>query len=428
MNRVFVLDKRKNQLMPCSPARARILLSVNKAKVHRMNPFTIILIYKVEATNQEIEFKVDPGSKTTGIALVGKFSRGNVLLWGANLIHRGHLIRDALQSRGSLRGSRRNRKTRYRAARFNNRTRKQGWIPPSLQSRVDNVSSWLKKLCFMAPITECHIETVRFDTQKLMNPEISGIEYQQGSLFGYEVREYLLEKWGRSCVYCDKTDVPLEIEHIIPRSKGGSDRISNLTLACHCCNQKKDNMPIEKFVKDQTRLKRILAKTKAPLKDAAAVNATRYAIGDAIMAFGLPTKFWSGGRTKKNRVNQKYKKDHYIDAMCVGESGESVYMNSKHKPLIIKAMGRGNRQVTRTDKFGFPRTKAGRIKRIQGFSTGDLVKLVQPKGKYKGSYIARLASISSRGVFRIISNSNKIDGTYKNFSLINRGDGYNYAN
>jgi hypothetical protein len=115
-----------------------------------------------------------------------------------------------------------------------------------------------------------------------------------------------------------------------------------------------------------------LAQAKAPLKDAAAVNATRYAIGHAIRAFGLPTAFWSGGRTKCNRTQQGYPKDHFIDAACVGESGASVMINADIKPLLIKATGRGTRQTVRTDKFGFPRNKAGRVKRVHGFSTGDL--------------------------------------------------------
>ncbi|MDD5228666.1 MAG: RNA-guided endonuclease IscB [Methylococcales bacterium] len=337
MNKVFVLDDRKMLLMPCDPARARRLLSNRKAAVYRRVPFTIIVNYEVQANNQQIEFKVDPGSKTTGIALVGNFKHGNELLWAANLTHRGQSIKDALQSRRSLRSGRRARKTRYRPARFLNRIRADGWLPPSLKSRVDNVASWLKKLCLRSPISECHVETVRFDMQKMVNPEISGVEHQRGELLGYEVREYLLEKWGRKCAYCDKKDVPFEIEHINPKSLGGSDRVSNLTIACHSCNQKKNNLPVEQFVKDKNKLTKLLANAKAPLKDAAAVNSTRYAIGEAIKSFGFPTRFWTGGRTKFNRSNQNYHKDHFIDAACVGETGANVLIQDNHKPLQIKA-------------------------------------------------------------------------------------------
>ena len=424
---MFVLDDRKIPLMPCSPARARRLLSNKKAAVYRRVPFTIILSYEVESNNQEVEFKVDPGSKTTGIALVGKFARGNVLLWTANLSHRGQAIKDALQSRRSLRSCRRARNTRYRPARFLNRTRPAGWLLPSLRSRVDNVASWLTKLCDRIPISECHIETVCFDRQKMVNPEISGVEYQQGELMGYEVREYLLEKWGRACAYCGKKNVPFEIDHIKPKSLGGSNRVSNLTIACRSCNQKKSNQSVEQFVKDKSKLNKLLAQAKAPLKDAAAVNATRYAIGESVKAFGFPTSFWTGGRTKLNRTAQNYPKDHFVDAACVGETGAKVEIKEDHKPLQIKAVGRGTHQTVRTDAYGFPRNKAGRCKRVQGFQTGDLVMLNQPKGKYAGTHVGRLAGVRTTGQFDISAKVGKITANFKNYTLLQRGDGYAYA-
>jgi 5-methylcytosine-specific restriction endonuclease McrA len=118
-------------------------------------------------------------------------------------------------------------------------------MAPSLRSRVDNVLTWAKRLINFAPVSGIVVETVRFDTQLIQNPEISGVEYQQGELAGYEVREYLLEKWGRTCAYCGTGNVPLEVEHIVPRVKGGSNRISNLTLSCKPCNQAKGSKDIQ---------------------------------------------------------------------------------------------------------------------------------------------------------------------------------------
>jgi Restriction endonuclease len=414
--------------MPCHPARARELLTKGHAAVYRRVPFTIILKERVGGDVQPIEFKTDPGSKITGIALVGKFKRGDTVLWATNLKHRGQAIKDALESRRSLRRGRRSRKTRYRAVRFDNRTRPKGWLPPSLQSRVYNVATWFNKLLNRVPITECHVETVRFDTPALQNPEISGVEYQQGTLAGYEVREYVLEKWGRKCAYCGKQDVPLEIDHIQPRSKGGGDHVSNLTLACHRCNQKKNSRSIEDFLAKQPDvLKHVLAQAKAPLKDAAAVNATRYAIGNAIRAIGLPTSFWSGGRTKHNRAAQGYPKDHWIDAACVGETGERVSIPERFKALEIKATGWGTRQVVRTDRYGFPRSGAGRVKRVFGFQTGDLVRLQQQRGKYQGEHVGRLAGIRADGRLDIAAAAGKITAMFRNFTLLQRGDGYAYA-
>jgi 5-methylcytosine-specific restriction endonuclease McrA len=112
---------------------------------------------------------------------------------------------------------------------------------------------------------------------QLQNPEITGITYQQGELFGFKVQEYLLHKWGRKCAYCGVENVPFEIEHIHPKSKGGSDRVSNLTIACHNCNQSKGNQPVEQFLAKKPELRRrILAQAKVPLEDAAAVNTTRW--------------------------------------------------------------------------------------------------------------------------------------------------------
>ncbi|WP_067936840.1 RNA-guided endonuclease IscB, partial [Alicyclobacillus kakegawensis] len=278
------------------------------------------------------------------------------------------------------------------------------------------------KLRRFAPVSHLSMELVRFDTQRLQNPEIHGVEYQQGTLFGYEVREYLLEKWGRKCAYCDAEGVPLEIEHVVPRSKGGTDRVSNLTLACHRCNQAKGNRSIEKFLAhDPERLKRIKAQLKAPLKGAAAVNATRWALFRRLQATGLPLEAGSGGRTKHNRISQDYPKKHWIDAACVGESGEHVRLHPKAQVLRIVAKGHGKRQRCRTDKYGFPNRHAPAAKSYMGFRTGDLVLAVVPRGKYAGTHVGRIA-IRHRPSFRL----NGFDVHPKYLTLLQRGDGYAY--
>ena len=426
-NQVFVLYSDKTPAMPCHPARARELLRKGRTAVYRRTPFTIILKNRQRGDSQPVELKVDPGSKTTGLCLVGEFQRGRRVIWAANLGHRGQAIKKRLSDRAMYRRGRRGRKTRYRKPRFLNRCRPAGWLAPSLQSRVDNVQTWASRLLGRCPIVEIAVETVRFDTQQLQSPEIQGVQYQQGTLAGYETREYLLEKWNRQCAYCGVRDVPLEIEHIRAKSRGGSDRISNLALACNPCNQAKNNRPVEEFLaNDSARLKRIKAQAKAPLRDAAAVNSIRYAVGNALKAFGLPVTFWSGGRTKMNRISQGYVKDHFIDAACVGETGSQVYLAESYQPLTIKAIGRGQRQVQRTDKYGFPRGKAGRCKRVKGFQTGDLVRLVQPKGKYQGVHIGILAGIRADGRLDIKTQTTKITSSFKNFTLLQRSNGYAY--
>jgi RRXRR protein len=153
---------------------------------------------EVDASLESLELKLDPGSKTTGIAI----KQGDKVIFGAELQHRGQQIKEALLSRRQLRLRRRNRKTRYRQARFLNRTRLDGKLAPSRQYRAETTLTWVRKLMRFAPITSIVQELVRFDLQLMQNPEISGVLYQQGELQGYEVREYLLTKWNRQCAYC----------------------------------------------------------------------------------------------------------------------------------------------------------------------------------------------------------------------------------
>ncbi|NJL63585.1 MAG: HNH endonuclease, partial [Methylacidiphilales bacterium] len=258
MSKIFVLDTNKKPLDQIHPAQARQLLRNKKAAVFRRFPFTIILKNSCpDVSVSPLRLKIDPGAKFTGIALVNG-STGEVV-FAAELKHRGFAIREALTSRRQLRRSRRARKTRYRKTRFLNRTRPDGWLAPSLQSRIENIKTWVERLRKLAPIAAISQELVRFDMQLMRNPDIQGKEYQQGTLAGYETREYLLEKWNRQCAYCGVKDVPFQVEHIHPRAKGGSNSITNLTLSCEECNTKKGTKDIKEFLKkDASKLEKIL--------------------------------------------------------------------------------------------------------------------------------------------------------------------------
>ena len=420
--RVFVLDKNKKPLNPTHPARARKLLKSGRAKALKRFPFTIVLQDVEGGQTNDCQLKIDPGSKTTGLAILQE----NQVIWGAELTHRGSQIRDALTSRRQLRRSRRNRKTRYRKPRFLNRKRPEGWLAPSLMSRVHHILTWVKRLCKICPISGLSQELVRFDTQALQNPEISGIEYQQGELFGYEIREYLLEKWGRKCAYCRAENTPLEIEHINPKSKGGSNRISNLTLACHPCNQAKGNQEIVQFLSGKPDiLKRILGQAKKPLADSAAVNSTRWKLYNELKVIGLPVEVGTGGLTKYNRRRQDIPKTHWLDAACVGKTTPEQLIIEVQKPLLIAAKGHGTRQRCRPDKYGFPKGYAPKAKFFQGFQTGDIVKADVPKGKYAGQYVGRIA-IRFRPSFVLQLPTKKFDVHPKYLRTIHRADGYEY--
>lgn len=414
--------------MPCTERRARLLLRAGRARVHRTYPFSIRLVDRrvEDSETQPIRLKLDPGSKATGIALVREGVAGNQhVLWLAEINHRGHAISEALTQRRAFRRRRRGN-LRHRPARFDNRNKPAGWLAPSLQHRVDTTMAWVTRIGRLAPVSAISQELVRFDTQALENPEISGVQYQQGTLAGYEVREYLLEKWKRCCAYCGERNAPLEIEHIHPKSRGGSDRVSNLTLACTACNQRKGNMPIEAFLAgDPKRLERIQAQAKAPLRDAAAVNSTRWALFEALKATGLPVETGTGGRTKWNRSRLGIPKTHALDAACVGVVND---VHARSIPtLSIKATGRGSYQRTRLDKFGFPRGHLMRQKQVHGFQTGDMVKATVPSGKKAGVHAGRVA-VRATGSFNIRTADGVVQGiSHKHCRITQRADGYGYA-
>ncbi|MEQ9552494.1 MAG: RNA-guided endonuclease IscB [Coleofasciculus sp. G3-WIS-01] len=425
--RVFVLDKNLKPLEPCHPARARELLNKGRAKVFRRYPFTIVLQDRTveNSTVHPHRIKIDPGSKTTGIAVVQE-ETGRVTN-ALEVSHRGQQIKDSLGSRRSLRRGRRNRKTRYRKPRFLNRTRRQGWLPPSLESRISNIETWVRRINKLCPITAISQELVRFDLQQIQNPEISGVQYQRGELFGFEVKEYLLAKWGRKCAYCGVENVPFEIDHILAKSKGGSNRVSNLCLSCHSCNQTKGNKPIEEFLKKKPEvLKRILVQAKTPLKDAAAVNATRWELYRRLQSTGLPVEVGSGGRTKFNRKTRGIEKTHWADAACVGASTPEKLLMNGIKPLNIKAKGHGRRQRCGTNKFGFPIRHAPAQKFFLCFQTGDLVKANVLTGKYAGIYVGRIA-IRFKPSFKLTTGGKSFDVHPKYLKTIHRADGYEYA-
>ena len=433
---VFVLDKKKQPLMPCSEKRARLLLDRGRAVVVRVYPFVIRLKDRIGGDLQPVRVKLDPGSKVTGIAVVrdtqavdaetGDVTRGASVLNLIELEHRGAQISEKLASRAALRRSRRSRKLRYRAPRFQNRARPKGWLPPSLQHRVDTTLAWVSRLRRWAPVTEISVELVRFDLQKMANPEIAGVEYQQGTLAGYEVREYLLEKYGHRCVYCRACDVPLNIDHVVPRALGGTDRITNLVTACEPCNKDKGKRRIQVFLKDRPALlAQIMAQLQVPLKDATAVNATRWALCRMLQGTGLPLECSSGGRTKWNRWRFGVPKTHALDAACVGQM--DALEGWKVPVTAIRATGRGAYCRTRVHASGFPRGYLLRKKRVCGFQTGDLVRACVPRGKKRGTYTGRVA-VRASGSFNIQTGTTTVQGIRaKHCTLIQRGDGYAYT-
>ena len=203
------------------------------------------------------------------------------------------------------------------------------------------------------------------------------------TLAGYEVREYLLEKWGRKCAYCKATNVPLQIEHIVPKVRDGSHRVSNLTIACKPCNDAKGTRTAAEFGYPQ-----IQAQARAPLRDAAAVNATRWALYHRLAALGLPLETGTGGRTKWNRTTRELPKTHWLDAACVGASTPAAAQDGRYRAAADHGDGAPRRQMCRTNAQGSPtkrpRRPAWSADSAPGTSCGPSYREQRQGGRLRG--------------------------------------------
>ena len=437
---VPVLDANKKPLAPCHEARARKLLSKGKAAVYLRYPFTIILKRVVNDEVEPCTIKIDPGSQHTGISIV----RGQDVLFMAQIDHRT-TIKDAMKKRAAYRRNRRSRKLRYREPRFLNRTKPEGWLPPSVRSPLQNTVTMVKRLNRLFPIGSIEYQLVKFDTQKLVNRDIAGVEYQQGPLYRTDIRSFLCKTYQNTCQYCGGAtgDRQMEWEHLLPRSRGGSNSVSNATWACHTCNQEKGNLTPQEWASvikakktrsplDEARLsgiKKVQKQNYGPaLADAAKVNSIRLALKTQLeQETGLPVRTSAAYNTKVNRVRLGLEKDHCIDAACVGrEIPDTLYFKT-NRCLVITACGRGKHCRTNVDSTGFPRSYLPRQKTFFGFQTGEMVVANVPSGKHAGRYVGRVSCRSS-GSFGITTSAGRVDGiNHKYMKTIQHNDGYQYS-
>ncbi|MHA2270673.1 MAG: RNA-guided endonuclease IscB [Candidatus Hodarchaeales archaeon] len=328
---VMVLNMREQPLMPTTPQKARKLLKQQKGKVVQRLPFIIQLLYATGENTQDVELGLDPGYSQSGFSAI---TAQKELIAGEVQFRKD--VSKKLTERRMYRQTRRANKTRYRPPRFDNRRRAKSWLAPSIQHKLDSHLRLVEILQTMLPITRITVELGTFDPQKLQNPEIKGVEYQQGELAGYEVREYLLHKWARTCAYCGKRNIPLEIEHIIPKSRGGSNRVSNLTLSCRPCNQKKGNKTATEFGNPQLQ-----TKAKKPLKTVPFMNLVRFRLVDTLNC----DQTW-GYLTKYQRTQLGLAKSHVNDAFVI--AGGTTQARSR--PFQIRQVRRNNRSLQKNRK------------------------------------------------------------------------------
>lgn len=319
--RVFVMNMRGKPLMPCTQRKARLLLKDKKAKIVKYNPFTIQLNYATGETRQACAIGIDTGSEHIGIAVT---SEGRVFFKGETELRQD--IHSNIETRKALRRSRRNRKTRYRKARFLNRKRPSGWLPPSIQRRIDNTFRWIDAFMKLVPYPKLCIEVGKFDPAMIENPDITGEGYQHGKTFGYyDVRYYVFARDDYTCQVCHRKGGILHTHHIVYKSEGGTDKADNLITVCSEChtseNHKKGGILYQWMLKGKK-----VRQYKAPTF----MNIIRRRIFNRYPA----AQITYGSETVHKRKELGLEKTHYNDAIAI--SGINEITENGDEWLLIR--------------------------------------------------------------------------------------------
>lgn len=336
---VYVLNQDGQPIMPTTNhAKVRVLLKNGKAKVIQRCPFTIQLLYPCENKTQPISLGVDAGSRHIGISATTKGDFfGAIVLYEADVTLRNDIV-ELLATRRELRSSRRNRKTRYRKARFDNRRRGEGWLAPSIREKIDTHLTVIANVHKILPISKITVETAQFDIQKIKNLNIQGVEYQQGEQLDFwNVREYVLWRDGHTCQCCKgkSKDKVLNVHHIESRKTGG-DAPNNLVVLCEYCHSQyhQGNIQLPKTIK-----------RGASFKDASFMGIMRWAFYNKLKETYPNVHMTYGYITKNTRINHNLPKEHYIDARCISDYPEAIHPWNKTIVYYQKKVRCRNRQI-----------------------------------------------------------------------------------
>lgn len=347
--------------MPCHPAKARLLLKQGKAKVIKREPFTIQLNHQSTHYIQPVSLGIDAGTAHIGLSATTK----KKAWFEAEVLPRTD-IADLLSTRREMRRSRRNHKTRYRQSRFLNRKKPEGWIAPSIQNKVDFHLKVINFVHTLLPIKQLTIEVAQFDTQKLIHPDIQGIEYQQGertNLYGWNNREYVLFRDHHTCQLCHgkSGDKILNIHHIESRKTGGNS-FNNLITLCETCHHK-----IHK-----EHLEGLFTRKHQSLRDASAMTIMRWFIYNKVKAVYPDAKLTYGYITKHTRIKHGLPKSHIVDARCI--SRNPLAKPSAKNTYLMKQVRENNRQLHKmTIGKGGKRKLNKQVRYIHGFQLFDKV-------------------------------------------------------
>ena len=406
---VYVLNKEGKPLMPCSEAKARRLLKTKKAHIVNYCPFTIQLDFDCENKTQDVTLGVDAGSKTIGLSATTETKE----LYASNVELRNDIVR-LLSDRRALRSSRRNRKRRYRKARFENRvkSKKKGWLAPSVLNKINNHLKVIANVYKILPITKLVIEVASFDIQKIKNPEISGEEYQHGEQLGFwNVREYVLFRDNHECQYCHgkSKDNVLNVHHIESRRTGG-DSPDNLITLCETCHKAYHIGEIS-----------LNLKRGKSYRHTTFMGIMRWSLYNKLQELYPNVHPTYGYITKNVRIEHNLPKDHFIDARCISGNPQAIPLGyvfyqrkvrcHNRKLFMVNALSGGRWKINQAKRvvFGFRlfdkvRTNDGKIgfisaRRLSGYFSVKTIfqEFIYPSISYK-----RLSLLQKRSGYIIL--------------------------
>ena len=335
---VYVLSKDGKPLMPTKRyAKIRILRKRGLLKIVNTKPFTVQLLYDTKNITQDVTLGIDSGYLNIGFSVI---TDKQELISGEVKLLKGQ--KERLKERSDYRKLRRQR-LRYRAPRFDNRVsnKKEGWLAPSIQHKLDSHIRFISKLQKILPITKIIVEVANFDIQKIKNPEIEGKLYQEGEMQGFwNLREYILHRDNHKCQNPDcknKDKEPvLMIHHIVFREKGGTDSPSNLTTLCNKCHTP-SNHKKGKFLYDWMMEGR---KAKG-FKDSTFMSMVRWRLVNYLNSLDIETKHTYGFETKSKRIELELEKSHFNDAFCIAGG-----INQRRvEPFFVEQIRRNNRSL-----------------------------------------------------------------------------------
>lgn len=403
---VYILGKDGQPLMPTVRyGKVRRLLKSNKAKVIRKCPFTIQLLYDSTTYTQEIALGVDSGSKHIGISATTK----DKVLFEANVTLRTDIV-DKISTRREMRKNRRNRKTRYRKPRFNNRKRKDGWLAPSVQQKIESHLTIIRKVHEILPISNIIVEVASFDIQKIKNPKISGTDYQQGEQLNFwNIREYVLFRDGHTCQCCKgkSKDKILNVHHIESRKTGGNAP-NNLITLCETCHKG--------YHKGTIKLPKTI-KRGMSFKDATFMGIMRWAFYNKLKEIYPNVSLTYGCITKNTRIENNLSKDHYIDARCISGNPTAI---SNGEVFYYRKVRCHNRQIHKAKilKGGIKKRNQAPYE-VMGFRLYDKV-------SWNGTKCFIFGRRSTGRMDLRLLDGTKVNASvnYKNLSLLNKRGNY----